>query len=75
MKKFEIEACLPVTATVTDVYQIEAKTKEEALEIFKSGNFDHVKCFIDSYGSDDLDYNELINSYNVMYPYKCMYRL
>lgn len=29
MKKFEIEACLPVTATVTDVYQIEAKTKEE----------------------------------------------
>ena len=81
MKKFEIEACLPVTATVTDVYQIEAKTKEEALEIFKSGNFDHVKCFIDSYGSDDLemkddvDYNELINSYNVIYPYKCMYRL
>lgn len=24
---------------------------------------------------DDVDYNELINSYNVMYPYKCMYRL
>lgn len=55
MKKFEIEACLPVTATVTDVYQIEAETKEEALEIFKSGNFDHVKCFTDSYGSDDLE--------------------
>lgn len=55
MKKFEIEACLPVTATVTDVYQIEAETKEEALEIFKSGNFDHVKCFINSYGSDDLE--------------------
>lgn len=56
MKKFEIEACLPVTATVTDVYQIEAETKEEALEIFKSGNFDHVKCFIDSYyDSDDLE--------------------
>lgn len=24
---------------------------------------------------DDVDYNELINSYNVMYPYKFMYRL
>ena len=24
---------------------------------------------------DDVDYNELINSYNVIYPYKCMYRL
>ena len=24
---------------------------------------------------DDVDYTELINSYNVMYPYKCMYRL
>lgn len=24
---------------------------------------------------DDVDYDELINSYNVMYPYKCMYRL
>lgn len=24
---------------------------------------------------DDVDYNELINSYNVMYLYKCMYRL
>lgn len=24
---------------------------------------------------DYVDYNELINSYNVMYPYKCMYRL
>lgn len=24
---------------------------------------------------DDVDYNELINSYNVMYSYKCMYRL
>lgn len=24
---------------------------------------------------DDVDYNELINSYNIMYPYKCMYRL
>lgn len=22
---------------------------------------------------DDVDYNKLINSYNVMYPYKCMY--
>ena len=29
MKKFEIEACLPVTATVTDVYQIEAKQKKK----------------------------------------------
>lgn len=55
MKKFEIEACLPVTAVTTEVYRIEAETKEEALEIFKSGNFDHVKCFIDSYGSDDLE--------------------
>lgn len=55
MKKFEIEACLPVTAVTTEVYCIEAETKEEALEIFKSGNFDHVKCFIDSYGSDDLE--------------------
>lgn len=57
MKKFEIEACLPVTATVTDVYQIEAKTKEEALEIFKSGKFDLVKCFVDSYGVDDAEVN------------------
>ena len=24
---------------------------------------------------DDVDYNELINSYNIMYPYKCMYIL
>lgn len=24
---------------------------------------------------DGVDYNELINSYNVIYPYKCMYRL
>lgn len=24
---------------------------------------------------DDVDYNELVNSYNIMYPYKCMYRL
>lgn len=55
MKKFEIEACIPVTAVTTEVYRIEAETKEEALEIFKSGNFDHVKCFIDSYGSDDLE--------------------
>lgn len=55
MKKFEIEACLPVTAVTTEVYRIEAETKEEVLEIFKSGNFDHVKCFIDSYGSDDLE--------------------
>lgn len=55
MKKFEIEACIPVTGVTTDVYHIEAETKEEALEIFKSGNFDHVKCFIDSYGSDDLE--------------------
>lgn len=55
MKKFEIEACLPVTAVTTEIYRIEAETKEEALEIFKSGNFDHVKCFIDSYGSDDLE--------------------
>lgn len=55
MKKFEIEACIPVTAVTTEVYHIEAETKEEALEIFKSGNFDHVKCFIDSYGSDDLE--------------------
>jgi len=57
MKKFEIEACLPVTATVTDVYQIEAKTKEEALEIFKSGKFDQIKCFVDSYGIDDAVVN------------------
>lgn len=55
MKKFEIVACLPVTAVTTEVYRIEAETKEEALEIFKSGNFDHVKCFIDSYGSDDIE--------------------
>lgn len=55
MKKFEIEACIPVTGVTTDVYHIEAETKEEALEIFKSRNFDHVKCFIDSYGSDDLE--------------------
>lgn len=55
MKKFEIEAQIPITGTTTDVYLIEAETKEEALEIFKSGNFDHVKCFIDSYGSDNLE--------------------
>lgn len=55
MKKFEIEAQIPITGIITDVYLIEADTKEEALEIFKSGNFDHVKCFIDSYGSDDLE--------------------
>ena len=57
MKKFEIEACFPVTAVTTEVYRIEAETKEEALEIFKSGNFDHVKCFIDSYGVDDVEVN------------------
>ena len=48
MKKFEIEACIPVTAVTTEVYRIEAETKEEALEIFKSGKFDLVKCFVDS---------------------------
>ena len=45
MKKFEIEAQIPVTGTTTDVYLIEAETEEEALEIFKSGKFDIVKCF------------------------------
>lgn len=55
MKKFEIEACLPVTAVTTEVYRIEAETKEEALEIFKSGKFDLVECFADSYGVDDAE--------------------
>lgn len=55
MKKFEIEAQIPITGIITDVYLIEADTKEGALEIFKSGNFDRVKCFIDSYGTDDLE--------------------
>ena len=53
MKKFEIEAQIPITGTTTDVYLIEAETKEEALEIFKSGKFDQIKCFVDSYGIDD----------------------
>ncbi len=57
MKKFEIEACIPVTGVTTDVYHIEAETKEEALEIFKSGKFDLVKCFVDSYGVDDIEVN------------------
>lgn len=55
MKKFEIEACIPVTAVTTEVYRIEAETKEEALEIFKSGKFDLVECFADSYGVDDAE--------------------
>lgn len=57
MKKFEIEACIPVTGVTTDVYHIEAETKEEALEIFKSGKFDQIKCFVDSYGIDDAVVN------------------
>lgn len=57
MKKFEIEAQIPITGTTTDVYLIEAETKEEALEIFKSGKFDLVKCFVDSYGVDDVEVN------------------
>lgn len=57
MKKFEIEACIPVTAVTTEVYRIEAETKEEALEIFKSGKFDQVECFVDSYGIDDAEIN------------------
>ena len=57
MKKFEIEAQIPITGISTDVYLIEANTKEEALEIFKSGKFDRVKCFVDSYGVDDLESN------------------
>ena len=41
---------------------------------------DQIKEFLDQSDikyvfKDDVDYNELINSYNVMYPYKCMYRL
>lgn len=57
MKKFEIEAQIPVKGISTDVYLIEANTKEEALEIFKSGKFDTVKCFVDSYGVDNLESN------------------
>lgn len=57
MKKFEIEAQIPITGTTTDVYLIEAETEEEALEIFKSGKFDLVKCFVDSYGVDDVEVN------------------
>jgi hypothetical protein len=57
MKIFEIEANIPVTAVTTEVYRIEAETKEEALEIFKSGNFDQIKCFVDSYGIDDAVVN------------------
>ena len=41
---------------------------------------DQIKEFLDQSDikyvfKDDVDYNELINSYNVKYPYKCMYRL
>ena len=41
---------------------------------------DQIKEFLDQSDikyvfKDDVDYNELINSYNVMYQYKCMYRL
>lgn len=41
---------------------------------------DQIKEFLDQSDikyvfKDDVDYNELINSYNVIYPYKCMYRL
>lgn len=41
---------------------------------------DQIKEFLDQSDikyvfKDDVDYNELINSYNVMCPYKCMYRL
>lgn len=41
---------------------------------------DQIKEFLDQSDikyvfKDDVDYNELINSYNVMYPYKCIYRL
>lgn len=41
---------------------------------------DQIKEFLDQSDikyvfKDDVNYNELINSYNVMYPYKCMYRL
>lgn len=41
---------------------------------------DQIKEFLDQSDikyvfKDDVDYDELINSYNVMYPYKCMYRL
>ena len=39
-----------------------------------------VKDFLDKSNikyiiKEDVDYNELINSYNSMYPYKCTYRL
>lgn len=30
MKKFEIEACIPVTAVTTEVYRIEAETKRRS---------------------------------------------
>lgn len=41
---------------------------------------DQIKEFLDQSDikyvfKDDVDYGELINGYNVMYPYKCMYRL
>lgn len=41
---------------------------------------DQIKEFLDQSDikyvfKDDVDYDKLINSYNVMYPYKCMYRL
>ena len=57
MKRFEIQAKIPVTAISTEIYLIEAETEEKALEIFKSGKFDQGKCFLDSYGTDDVSVN------------------
>lgn len=61
MKIFEIEANIPVTAISTEVYKIEADTEEEALEIFKNGNFDKVYNFINSYGVNDVEH--VINAF------------
>lgn len=57
MKKFEIEAKIPVTAISTEIYDIEADTEEEALRKFKIGDFDEVYAFIDSYGVDDVEHD------------------
>jgi hypothetical protein len=46
---------ISVQAKATLVLEIDAKTKEEALELFNAGNFDIVEEHIVEYDFDDVE--------------------
>ncbi len=57
-KVFEIKAKIPVTAISTEIYKIYADTEEEALQKFKTGDFDKIYSLTDRCELHDV---ELIN--------------